>query len=145
VLAPDDRLSRLLATATRPLILEITEHERIDDYPAVVTAIRSLTPKVRIAVDDAGAGVANFAHIVELGPDFLKIDAGLVRGIDKDRTRQALAAGLRHFADSCGGAAIAEGIETEEEANILRSLGIRLGQGFLLGRPVSAADIARSS
>jgi PAS domain S-box-containing protein len=144
VLAPD-RLSRLLATATRPLILEITEHERIDDYPAVVSAIRSLTPSVRIAVDDAGAGIANFSHIVELKPDFLKIDAGLVRGIDKDRTRQALAAGLRHFADSCGGAAIAEGIETEAEADVLRSLGIRLGQGFLLGRPVSATDLVRSS
>jgi PAS domain S-box-containing protein len=136
-----ERLSRLLATVTRPLILEITEHERIDDYPALVTAIRSLTPSVRIAVDDAGAGIANFSHIVELRPDFLKIDAGLVRGIDQDRTRQALAAGLRHFADACGGAAIAEGIETEAEADVLRSLGIRLGQGFLLGRPVSAADL----
>ncbi|MEA2547491.1 MAG: hypothetical protein QOE42_89 [Chloroflexota bacterium] len=110
-----------------------------------MSAIRSLTPSVRIAVDDAGAGIANFSHIVELKPDFLKIDAGLVRGIDKDRTRQALAAGLRHFADSCGGAAIAEGIETEAEADVLRSLGIRLGQGFLLGRPVSATDLARSS
>jgi len=133
------RLARILAGRSRPVVLEITEHDVITDYSAVRAAVALLGPDVRIAVDDAGAGAANFTHIVELRPDFVKIDVGLVRGVDRDLTRQALVVGLGHFARAIDGWVIAEGIETEEERQALIALGVELGQGFLLGRPAAVA------
>ena len=133
-----ESLRSVLSQRTRPIVLEITEHEVIADYAAVRETVRQLGPDVRLAVDDAGAGVANFAHIVELRPDFVKIDASLVRGVNADVTRQALIVGLRHFAAAAGCEVIAEGIETDAETQTLVDLGITLGQGFLLARPASA-------
>ena len=132
------RLADLLQRRTRPIVLEITEHDAIGDYGAVRAAVATLGPDIRVAVDDAGAGVANFTHIVELRPDFVKIDATLVRGVNTDLTRQALIVGLHHFARTTNGWLIAEGVETEEERVTLRSLDIDFGQGFHFGRPAAA-------
>jgi EAL domain-containing protein (putative c-di-GMP-specific phosphodiesterase class I) len=112
----------------------------VDDYAALRSAIVKLGPDLRIAVDDAGAGVANFSHLVELRPDFVKIDIGLVRGVNADLTRQALVVGLRHFAQATNRDVIAEGIETEAERRTLQALGVNLGQGFLFGQPAPAQD-----
>jgi EAL domain-containing protein (putative c-di-GMP-specific phosphodiesterase class I) len=98
-----------------------------------------LRPRARIAIDDAGAGYASFRHIVELQPDFVKLDIGLVRSIDEDRARQAVVAGMDYFALKTGCALIAEGIESEAECEVLRSLAIELGQGYLLGVPEAVA------
>jgi EAL domain-containing protein (putative c-di-GMP-specific phosphodiesterase class I) len=135
-----DGVRRALGLRIRPLIVEITEHETITAYGRVRDAVRALGPDVRLAVDDAGAGVANFNHLVELRPDFVKVDAGLVRGVGDDVSRQAFIAGIVHFAASAGCEVIAEGIETEVERDALHRLGVRLGQGFLLGRPACAGD-----
>jgi PAS domain S-box-containing protein len=130
-----DRLVRVLDGRTCPIVLEITEHDVITEYATVRATAAALGPDVRIAVDDAGAGAANFNHIVELRPDFVKIDIGLVRGVDHDLTRQALVVGLRHFALATDGWVVAEGVETAEERDALIALDIELGQGFLFGRP----------
>jgi EAL domain-containing protein (putative c-di-GMP-specific phosphodiesterase class I) len=135
-------LAMILARRTRPVVIEITEHDLIDDYRAVREAIASLGPDVRVAVDDAGAGIANFSHIVELRPDYVKLDAKLIHGLNADLARQALVVGLRHFARAMGHYVIAEGIETEEELAALRALDVRFGQGYLLGRPAVAPSRA---
>jgi PAS domain S-box-containing protein len=131
-------LAEALAVRDRPIVLEITEHERIDDYGAVREAIRALGPDIRLAVDDAGAGAANMVHLVELRPDFVKLDISLVRGINIDPTRQALVVGLRHFATTARCRLVAEGIETAAEATTLAAFGIEYGQGYWLGRPAPA-------
>jgi PAS domain S-box-containing protein len=136
----EGRLARLLQTADRPLVLEVTEHVVVADYEALRTAIGLLRPEVRIAVDDAGSGIANFGHIVELRPAFVKLDIGLVHGIDSDLTRQALMVGLLHFATASASRTIAEGVETELELATLRALGVPLVQGYLLGPPAPAAE-----
>jgi EAL domain-containing protein (putative c-di-GMP-specific phosphodiesterase class I)/DNA-binding response OmpR family regulator len=128
------RLRRLLAGATRPLVLELTEHVAIDDYGHLRNAIAALG-EVEIAVDDAGAGYASMRHILEIRPAFAKLDVSLVRGIDGDELRQAMAAGFQYYALRTGCRLIAEGVETEEEAAALRALGVDLGQGYLFGRP----------
>ena len=128
-------LGRALASRSRPVVLEITENEAIADYAPLHAAVLRLGPDVRLAVDDAGAGVANFNHLAELRPDFLKIDIGLVRGVHADLGRQAVVVGLVHFAAASGCQVIAEGIETEAELAMVRSLGVTLGQGYLLARP----------
>ena len=137
-----DRLAAILAGRTRPIVLEITEHDAVGDYAAVRAAVAHLGPDIRLAVDDAGAGAANFTHIVELSPDFVKIDVGLIRGMDRDLTRQALIVGLSYFAHAIEGWVIAEGIETEEERQALIGLGIALGQGYLFGRPADVEEWA---
>ncbi len=135
MIADPERLGRALEQADRALVLEITEHDVIEDYGAVHEAIRKLGRDVRLAVDDAGAGVANFGHIIELRPDFVKLDIGLVRGVNANLGRQAMVVGMRQFARSAGCRLVAEGIETEEEAGTLRGFGVEFGQGYLFGRP----------
>jgi EAL domain-containing protein (putative c-di-GMP-specific phosphodiesterase class I)/PAS domain-containing protein len=130
----------VLKGVRRRLVLEITEHTAIADYDAFHHAVEALAPSVRLAVDDAGAGFASFRHILELGPAFVKLDRWIVAGIDRDPAKQALVAGMRQFARSTGCELIAEGVETENERTALVTLGIRLAQGYLLGRPGPLPD-----
>jgi len=127
-------LRSVLDHARRSLVLEITEHEQITDYRSLRDALSQFAPALT-AVDDAGAGVANFAHIVELNADFIKLDIGLVHGVSADPARQAMIVALRHFARATGCRLIAEGVETEAEARAIRSLGVDFGQGYWYGRP----------
>jgi EAL domain-containing protein (putative c-di-GMP-specific phosphodiesterase class I)/AmiR/NasT family two-component response regulator len=118
------------------IVLEVTEHAKVEDYDALNDALRRLRAQgVRLAIDDAGAGFASMQHIVRLAPDFIKLDIGLTRNIDADPVRRALATALISFASEIGAAMIAEGIETEAEFETLRGLGIAFGQGFFLGEP----------
>jgi EAL domain-containing protein (putative c-di-GMP-specific phosphodiesterase class I) len=128
-------LKRLLGETRARIVLEITEHAAVGDYREFRDAIESLGRPVLLAVDDAGAGFASFRHILELRPAFVKLDISLIRGIDSDPAKQALVVGMRHFARMTARRLIAEGVETEAEAATLRTLDIRLGQGFLFGRP----------
>ena len=135
---PGGTAARLLADGSRPIVLEVTEHEAIEAYAPLREAMLRLGPGVRLAVDDAGAGVANFNHLVELRPNFVKIDAGLVHGVDADPSRRAVVVGLIHFAAEAGCQVIAEGIETQAERATVTELGVTLGQGYLLAIPAPA-------
>jgi EAL domain-containing protein (putative c-di-GMP-specific phosphodiesterase class I) len=128
-------ITKLIAVAERPIILELTEHERIDDYPAVRAAFEQFGPTVTLAVDDAGSGFASLRHILALQPSYVKLDIEWVHGIDHDPVRRALVSGLAYFASETGATLVGEGIETRTELQTLRELGIPLGQGYLLGRP----------
>lgn len=142
LVARDKRLGRLLRTVDRPVVLEITEHVAVEDYAGLRAAIDRFRPRVRIAVDDAGSGVANLNHIVELRAAFMKLDISIVRGIESDLTRKALVLGLQHFAAEANTQTIAEGVETDNELAVLRDLRVPLVQGFLLARPAPAAEWA---
>ncbi|MFZ0169625.1 MAG: EAL domain-containing protein [Candidatus Dormiibacterota bacterium] len=145
LLSQAERLRTILSEADRPLVLEITEHDVITDYAAVRTALQQLGA-VRIAVDDAGAGTANFRHLVELQPDFIKVDIGLIRSVNSDPARQAMIVALAHFARVTGSQLIAEGVETRAEATTLNSLGgVAFAQGYWYGRPVELASILAAS
>jgi EAL domain-containing protein (putative c-di-GMP-specific phosphodiesterase class I) len=119
------------------IVLEVTEHIPIDDYAAFGKSIEGLRSEgVRLAVDDAGAGFASLRHVVDFQPEIIKLDIGLIRGIDADPARQALARALLTFArETYDATVVAEGIETAGELEMLRQLGCPQGQGFLLGRP----------
>ena len=138
LLCTEDTLPSLLGKPTRSIVLEVTEHEEVGAYGPLHDGLARLGPRVRLAVDDAGAGVANFTHLVELRPDFVKVDASLIRGVDSDLSRAALVVGLVHFAAAAGCLVVAEGIETEAEKSAVADLGVTLGQGYLLGRPAAA-------
>jgi len=126
--------AEIVCAVERDIVVEITEHVAIESYAALRKA-RIACGHARLAVDDAGAGFASLRHILELQPDFVKLDLALVHDIDTDPARQALVTGLVHFAAQTGATLIAEGVETRREADTLFALGVRLAQGFLLGRP----------
>ena len=136
-----DDLRAILEGTGRPIVLELTEHVPIDDYAEIRRALSGLRSDIRVAVDDAGAGYASFRHILELGPSLAKLDISLVRGIDGDNLRQGLAAGLNYFALRTGCRLIAEGVETQEEADTLLELGVEFAQGYLYGRPTRVSDM----
>ena len=135
------RLKSMLGSADRPIVLEITEHEVIDDYDALREAIRTLGRDIRVAVDDAGAGVANFSHIIDMRPDFVKLDMSLVRRVNRNLGRQAMVVGMRHFSRTAGCRLVAEGIESVEEAHTLKGLGVEFGQGYLFGRGMPIGEL----
>ena len=118
------------------LVLEMTEHARVDDYPALKAALGGFRERgIRLAIDDAGAGFASLRHIVLLHPDFIKLDMTLTRDVHVDETRQALVVALVAFGSQIGASVIAEGVETEEQLATLRQAGVQFGQGFHLARP----------
>ena len=118
------------------LVVEVTEQEAVDDYEFLRRCLgKWLAKGVRLAVDDAGAGYSSLRHVVELSPDYLKLDRELVRGIDEDPTRQALMRAVVAFAREVGTSVIAEGVETQGELGALRDAHVHLVQGYLLARP----------
>jgi EAL domain-containing protein (putative c-di-GMP-specific phosphodiesterase class I) len=118
------------------VVLELTEHAPVADYPALTAALAPWRRAgARIAVDDAGGGYASFAHILSLSPEFIKLDLSLVRNIHIDRQRQALTRAITGFATELGVTVVAEGIETAAELEAVASLGTALAQGFHVGRP----------
>ena len=127
-------LQDLLPRLARPTVLELTEHDRIDDYGALRAALADLGGTIELSIDDAGSGFASLQHVLALEPSFVKLDKSWVIGIHEDPTRQALIAGLSHFATQTGCHLIAEGIETARDLEVLRELGVELGQGYLFGR-----------
>ena len=138
------RVEALLAEGSggRAIVLEVTEHHRVDDYRALAQALDRLRPYARIAIDDVGAGYAGLRHIIDLRPDILKLDISLTRDIDRDPAKRALALALGSFAEDIDCVVVAEGIERTEERETLHALGIAYGQGWLFSRamPLVAAQ-----
>ena len=139
--SPQAAVSPLLAEVLdgAPLervVLEITEHEQIADYAALNRRLRPLRAAgARVAVDDAGSGFASFRHVLKMAPDLIKLDTSLVHDIDHDTLLRALSYSLTAFASALEAEVIAEGVESEREADALRFLGLRFAQGYHLGRP----------
>lgn len=118
------------------VVVEITEHARINDYESLREALEAVRELgARVAIDDAGAGFASLRHILRLEPEFIKLDRTLIDGIEADRSRQALAVGLISFAEKIDATIVAEGIERPAEVDALAELGVRYGQGFFFARP----------
>ncbi|MGQ0804723.1 MAG: EAL domain-containing protein [Actinomycetota bacterium] len=136
----EDTLSAARARCPRHVVIELTERDPIEDYAAVARSLGALEGTV-LAVDDAGAGYASLRHILTLHPAYIKLDMTWVRDLDGDTARQAIVAGVNHFARLTECRVIAEGIESEEEAATLRRLGVELGQGYLFGVPAAVADL----
>lgn len=125
----------------RRLILEITEHVPIEDYPALVGGLLSLRQDgLRLAIDDAGAGYASFRHILALRPDYIKLDRSLITNVDIDAARRALVIAVTAFAADIGASVIAEGVETLNELDSIKRLGVQAVQGYVFGPPRPVQD-----
>jgi EAL domain-containing protein (putative c-di-GMP-specific phosphodiesterase class I)/putative methionine-R-sulfoxide reductase with GAF domain len=126
------------------ILVELTEHAAFDDYGRFRLAMSVLRARgVQLAIDDVGAGYSSFRHVVELEPECIKLDRLFTAGIEADPARRAMAEALIGFARRTGTDLIAEGIETDRELEVVRELGVRLGQGYRIARPgpVSALPV----
>lgn len=124
------------------VVLEVTEHDAVADYDALLRALQPLRARgARLAIDDAGSGYASMRHILNLHADVIKLDMSLTRNIDSDSNRRALAKGLIAFAHEIGSTITAEGVETEAELATLRAIGVDSVQGYFLSKPLSLDEL----
>jgi EAL domain-containing protein (putative c-di-GMP-specific phosphodiesterase class I) len=127
------------------VVIEITEHTDVENYEDLVCALQPLRRRgIRLAIDDAGAGYSSLRHILHLRPDYIKLDMDLIRHIDIDPARRALASALIGFARDTDSIIIAEGVETASEFATLQALGVEQVQGYFLGRPMPLENALRS-
>lgn len=128
--------ARRTGTPLDRIVLEVTEGERVVD-PAHLRRIIETYKRSGLltAIDDFGAGYSGLGLLAEYRPDVIKLDRELVRGIDGDRTRQAIVMGILGVCDALGILPVAEGVETEGEMRELLAMGVTRQQGFLFARP----------
>lgn len=118
------------------VVLEVTEREAIENYDLFKEAVQYYSDLgFAIAVDDTGAGYSSLETVVELKPQYIKLDISIVRGINKNILKQELIKAIMGLSRQMKSVVIAEGIETEEELETLREIGIMVGQGFLFAKP----------
>jgi diguanylate cyclase (GGDEF)-like protein/PAS domain S-box-containing protein len=128
----------------RWICLEITEgalERDIDVVNDALLAIRALG--VTTAIDDFGTGYSSIAYLKRLPVDVLKLDASFVRTLTTSREDRAIAEAVATFGHSLGLITVAEGVETEQQAQAVRSLGYDRAQGYLYSRPVPLDQIPR--
>lgn len=120
------------------VVLEVTERAHLDNVRDVVDRMAGLRNLgYRIALDDLGAGYAGLTSFAALVPDLVKIDRELVRDIDRHPLRRRLVGSIAEVCRDLDILVVAEGIETEEEREVLLRSGCELLQGFLIGRPAA--------
>jgi EAL domain-containing protein (putative c-di-GMP-specific phosphodiesterase class I) len=135
-----------LAESTVPfppesVVFEISEHQLLD-HEKFRQALAPLRQRgVKTAVN--AHGYASMRHIVDIGPDFIKLGVSLVQNIDKDRTRCALARALIEFGQETECRIVAEGVENDSQLRVLKDLGVHAVQGYLLSRPISLEEMLR--
>jgi len=128
----------------RGLVLELTESvlvEDVEDAVRVLDDLRSIG--VRLALDDFGAGYSSLRYLKQMPFDFVKLDKGLLEGIDRDPAALALADASIALLNRLGLRTCAEGIETAAQLAVVESLGCELGQGFLVCQPLPVEELVR--
>lgn len=130
------RTAETLGLPIDRLIFEFTENEHMGS-PDHVSSIIDTYKQIgfAVAIDDFGAGHSGSNMFAGFAPDKIKLDMELVRGVDADRRRQAIIRALVAMCREMNTLVIAEGVETAEEAAMLRSIGVRYHQGFWYARP----------
>jgi diguanylate cyclase (GGDEF)-like protein len=122
------------------LTLEVTERVLVEGAEPMISRLAELRGLgIRLAIDDFGTGYASLAYLRQLPVDIIKIDPSFVAGLGADATLGLLTRAIVQVGDDLGLAVVAEGIERSEQLEMLRAMGCRLGQGYLVGRPMPAA------
>lgn len=123
------------AATARVIVLEMTERELLGDLAGITRRLRPLLDLgLRLALDDFGSGYSSFHYLADLPVGFLKIDGELVRRLDEQKAR-ALVRGIQKIADELQVKTVAEHVETEWQATILRETGVQWAQGYFFGKP----------
>jgi diguanylate cyclase (GGDEF)-like protein/PAS domain S-box-containing protein len=124
----------------KSLVLEVTESIASQSGVVIDQLHRLASTGVRVAIDDFGTGYSSLRYLREFPVDYLKIDRSFVDQMEASERDHDLVATIVSLAQNFGLATIAEGVETESQATVLRSLGAEFAQGYLIGRPMTTAD-----
>ena len=126
------------------LCLEITESAIIHDPQIALASLNAIKLQgVRVALDDFGVGFSSLSQIRELPPvDVIKIDRSFTSGLGRSSSDSAVVTAVLSLTRSLGLVAVAEGVETEEQLELLRGLGCEIGQGYHFARPMPPAELA---
>lgn len=138
--------SILQATRLPPeyLELEVTETALMKDIDAALGLLRSLKELgVQLAIDDFGTGYASLGYLRQLPIDTLKIDTCFIRGIPRDSKNQVIVNRIIAMAHDLQLTVVAEGVETQEEMALLKEYGCDLIQGYWVGTPMAATELAK--
>jgi sensor c-di-GMP phosphodiesterase-like protein len=126
---------------SRNVVIELTEREELPDLGKARELISGLQERgYKVALDDAGTGHSGLSYVQKLGADVIKIDKLFVDSVLTERSARVLVELLVNLARELGMTTVAEGIETREQADLLRELGVDRGQGFLVSPPVNGAQ-----
>jgi EAL domain-containing protein (putative c-di-GMP-specific phosphodiesterase class I) len=118
------------------ITFEVTENDSIEGLKNFIYNIKMLRLMgFKIAIDDTGAGYSSLSIISDIMPDIIKIDRSVIQNIDKNSVKESILQGLMLIAREAGSLVVAEGIENEEEASVLRRNNVDLAQGFFYARP----------
>lgn len=119
------------------VFLEITESVPLTHFDLCLSVLREVRDRGRLhlVVDDLGAGYSNLKRIADLAPSVVKLDRGLIEGIDRSHRQRQLVCSVVRLCADLDAAVVAEGIETHSEFDALRDSGIAFGQGYLFARP----------
>ena len=124
------------------LMFEISESEAINNFDLMIQSRDYLEANnIGIAADDFGKGYSSLERIIRIKPQVIKFDRGIIQDVDKDQVKQAYVQGLVQAAKILNTTILAEGVETWEEAETLKNMGVHLIQGFLLHRPEKEEQI----
>ena len=119
------------------VVFEILENDKLGNYKSAKEFIaKAKFFGVKVAIDDFGSGYSNFAHILKLDIDYLKIDASIVKNIKSDNISRKIVATIVRFASGLNIQTIAEYIEDQESVDILRDLGVDFLQGYFISKPL---------
>jgi len=136
-----DRLKVHFSKVLR-IMFEVSESEAINNLELMMKSRDHLEKHAMgIAADDFGKGYSSLERIIKIKPDVIKFDRGMIQEIDKDPVKQAYVRGLVTAAKILNTTILAEGVETWNEAQVLKDMGIELIQGFLFHRPQAAKSI----
>ncbi|HZO04579.1 MAG TPA: EAL domain-containing protein [Burkholderiales bacterium] len=138
--------SMVLAAGIDPglIELEITESQLMQDPDHAIRVMRALREAgMRIAIDDFGTGYSSLAYLTRFPVGALKIDRSFVSDMARDKDDATIVRTIIEMAHSLGFTVVAEGVETEEQANLLRLLRCEQAQGYLYARPMPAAELSR--
>jgi len=118
------------------IILEVTERGYPDNLG--IEALRSNKGRVKVAIDDFGTGDANLLHLSKIDADIIKLDKYFVEQIKPGKAVPKIVLGLIAFAKEMGLEIIAEGVETEMQASVMRDKGVEMAQGWYFSKPLTA-------
>jgi diguanylate cyclase (GGDEF)-like protein len=119
------------------ITFEILESEEIEDYDVLLDFVKEVKKfGCKIAIDDFGSGYSNFEKLLKMEVDLLKIDGTLIKDIDHDKHAEMVVRTIRDFAKSANINTVAEYVHSKEVLEKVKSLGIEMGQGFYLGKPM---------
>jgi len=133
------RLLHEVGLSPRRVVIELTEQQPLEDYDVLKSAVAHYTEAgFEIAIDDLGAGYAGLRLWSELRPAYVKIDHHFIESISTDAVKREFVRSIREMATRLGCKVVAEGIESEDDYLTVQGLGVRLHQGYHLGRPLSS-------